>query len=61
MFICKLRKNTLLKKYPVVEVLIVTLITATIGYFNDYTRISMSELIKRLVSQCRPEDETLMW
>lgn len=59
-YICKLRKYTFLKKYPVIEVLIVTFITASIGYFNDYTRISMSELIKRLVSQCRPEYETLM-
>ncbi len=35
---------------------IITLITAIVTFPNPYTRISMTDLIKMLVNQCRPED-----
>lgn len=57
---CRFRKTSVLGKYPIVEVLVVTLVTAVIAYPNPYTRMNTSALIKQLVSQCRPEDETAL-
>ena len=37
-----------------------TLITAVIAYPNPFTRMNSSALIKQLVSQCRPEDDTAL-
>ncbi|CAF0969969.1 unnamed protein product [Adineta ricciae] len=52
----RVRKNSRLGKYTTLEVVGLALITAIIIYPNPYTRMSMSELIKRLVSQCRVGD-----
>ncbi|CAH1797441.1 unnamed protein product [Owenia fusiformis] len=54
---CKIRKSTILGKYPIIEVLGVTLVTALIAYPNPYTRMNTSELIRLLVRQCGHEDE----
>lgn len=43
------------------QVVGLALITGLIIYPNLYTRMSMSELIKRLVSQCRVEDKIDLW
>lgn len=53
---CKYRKFSKLGQYPVVEVLVVTLITGIICYPNPYTRMNMNELIYLLLSQCGPND-----
>ncbi|CAF0990951.1 unnamed protein product [Rotaria sp. Silwood1] len=53
---CRFRKNSRLGQYTILEVVFLALITSFIIYPNSYTRMSMSELIKRLVSQCRVED-----
>ncbi|XP_041358696.1 H(+)/Cl(-) exchange transporter 4-like isoform X2 [Gigantopelta aegis] len=53
---CRYRKTSALGKYPIVEVLIVTFITALLSYPNSYTRMNSSELIKLLVSRCGPGD-----
>ncbi|XP_061164571.1 H(+)/Cl(-) exchange transporter 4-like isoform X2 [Saccostrea echinata] len=55
---CRYRKNTKLGNYPIVEVLVVTFITALLSYPNQYTRLNTSELIKMLVGRCGPEDDT---
>ncbi|XP_073975098.1 chloride channel protein 3 isoform X4 [Rhodnius prolixus] len=49
---CRYRKTSRLGQYPVTEVLVVTAVTAVIAYPNPYTRISTSELIYLLFSQC---------
>ncbi|XP_043913433.1 H(+)/Cl(-) exchange transporter 5 isoform X1 [Protopterus annectens] len=49
---CRRRKTTKLGKYPVVEVLVVTAITAILAFPNEYTRISTSELISELFNDC---------
>ncbi|MGH0143798.1 UNVERIFIED_CONTAM: hypothetical protein FKN15_063219 [Acipenser sinensis] len=49
---CRRRKTTKLGRYPVLEVLVVTAITAIIAFPNDYTRISTSELISELFNDC---------
>jgi hypothetical protein len=43
------------------KVIVITLITAVIGYFNEYTRMPMSELVRRLVGKCGPADDSLLW
>lgn len=46
---CRFRKtNKTLGSNPVKEVLIVTLITASVSYFNPYTRRSSSSLIRQV-------------
>ncbi|KAB1253137.1 H exchange transporter 3 [Camelus dromedarius] len=49
---CRKRKTTQLGKYPVVEVLVVTAITAVLAFPNEYTRMSTSELISELFNDC---------
>ncbi|CAJ0954685.1 unnamed protein product [Ranitomeya imitator] len=49
---CHRRKTTKLGRYPVVEVLVVTAITAVIAFPNEYTRTSSSELISELFNDC---------
>uniref|UniRef100_A0A8C0E6E2 Chloride channel protein n=1 Tax=Balaenoptera musculus TaxID=9771 RepID=A0A8C0E6E2_BALMU len=46
------RKTTKLGKYPVLEVIAVTAITAVVAYPNPYTRRSTSELISELFNDC---------
>lgn len=49
---CRKRKTTKLGRYPVIEVLVVTAITAILAFPNEYTRISSSELISELFNDC---------
>ncbi|KAG8450543.1 hypothetical protein GDO86_002987 [Hymenochirus boettgeri] len=49
---CRRRKTTKLGKYPVLEVIAVTAITALLAYPNPYTRRSTSELISELFNDC---------
>ncbi|XP_069749283.1 H(+)/Cl(-) exchange transporter 5 isoform X1 [Narcine bancroftii] len=49
---CKRRKTTVLGKYPVLEVLVVTAITGIIAFPNDYTKMSTSGLISELFNDC---------
>lgn len=49
---CRRRKTTRLGKYPVLEVIVITAITAVIAYPNPYTRRSTSELISELFNDC---------
>ncbi|XP_061164575.1 H(+)/Cl(-) exchange transporter 3-like isoform X1 [Saccostrea echinata] len=55
---CRYRKTSKLGNYPIIEILVVTLITALLSYPNQYTRMNTSEMIKILVQQCGPEDDT---
>lgn len=57
---CKRRKQTRLGQYPVLEVMCIALITLLISYPNPYTRMPMSDLIRRLISQCDLDDESLL-
>ncbi|XP_064374018.1 H(+)/Cl(-) exchange transporter 5 isoform X3 [Dromaius novaehollandiae] len=49
---CRRRKTTKLGKYPVLEVFVVTAITAVLAFPNEYTRMSTSELISELFNDC---------
>ena len=50
----------MLGRYPISEVVVVTLATAIIIYPNPFTRMSMTELIKILVNKCKAEDESYL-
>uniref|UniRef100_A0A8C1L6Y3 Chloride channel protein n=2 Tax=Cyprinus carpio TaxID=7962 RepID=A0A8C1L6Y3_CYPCA len=49
---CRRRKTTRLGHYPVLEVLVVTAVTALLAFPNSYTRMSTSELISELFNDC---------
>ncbi|CAF4024315.1 unnamed protein product [Adineta steineri] len=57
---CRIRKRTRLGRYPVTEVIVVALVTLLVSYPNPYTRMSMSDLIRRLVSSCESDDESFL-
>jgi chloride channel 3/4/5 len=46
------RQLDVIRRYPVVEVLLVVLTTATVGWYNRYTRISGTRLVEDLLSEC---------
>ncbi|KAI8993999.1 chloride channel [Trametes punicea] len=47
------RNGTWLKRYPVVEVLLVTLVTAMFSFLNPYTRMGGTELVYNLFAECK--------
>lgn len=49
---CRWRKNTRLGHYPVLEVVLVSLVTALLAFPNDFTRMSGSHLISELFNDC---------
>jgi len=53
---CKIRRNSSLGKWPIMEVLVVVLITALLSYHIPYTRISGAKLITLLFSECKNVD-----
>ncbi|GFQ92435.1 hypothetical protein TNCT_321231 [Trichonephila clavata] len=50
------RTSTFLGKFPVLEVLLVTLLTSLINFPNEFTRMNASDLIRTLFSQCGIND-----
>ncbi|KAH8108015.1 chloride channel [Cristinia sonorae] len=47
------RNGTWLKTHPVIEVLLVTLVSAFFGFLNPYTRMGGTELVYNLFAECR--------
>lgn len=50
---CKFRRNSALGKWPIMEVLVVVLVTTLLSFHIPYTRMSGSELIALLFSECK--------
>jgi chloride channel 3/4/5 len=48
------RQLDVIRRYPVVEVILVVLTTATVGWYNRYTRLSGTRLVEDLLSECAP-------
>ncbi|KAI5289965.1 hypothetical protein KEM55_008696, partial [Ascosphaera atra] len=46
------RKVPLIKKHPMIEVMLVALITGVTSYWNRYTKLPVSELLFELASPC---------
>lgn len=57
---CRYRKFSKLGKYPITEVLLLTLITAVISFPIEYARMDTSELISLLFSECGPADNNTL-
>ncbi|KAH8828036.1 voltage-gated chloride channel [Flagelloscypha sp. PMI_526] len=47
------RNKTWLKSHPILEVLLITLLTACLCFLNPYTRMGGTELVYNLFSECR--------
>ncbi|XP_035223469.1 H(+)/Cl(-) exchange transporter 5-like isoform X2 [Stegodyphus dumicola] len=50
------KKTSKVGNFPIVEVFLVTLLTALINFPNEFTRMNASDLIKTLFSQCGMHD-----
>ncbi|KAH6658210.1 voltage-gated chloride channel protein [Truncatella angustata] len=50
------RKISVIKRYPMVEVILVALVTALIGYWNPLTKLPVAKLLLNLAAPC--DDET---
>ncbi|TKA40494.1 hypothetical protein B0A54_08951 [Friedmanniomyces endolithicus] len=46
------RKISVIKKYPLVEVLLVALVTGIVSFWNRYTRLPVAELLYELAAPC---------
>jgi chloride channel 3/4/5 len=46
------RQLSLIKRAPVIEVILVVLTTATVAWYNPYTRTSGTRLVEDLLSEC---------
>ncbi|AGO10777.1 AaceriAFR738Cp [[Ashbya] aceris (nom. inval.)] len=51
------RKKHHMKAYPINEVLLVSLITALITFFNPYTNIAVPELLANIAAPCYSKDD----
>lgn len=49
------RKISIIKRWPVVEVMLVALLTGLVSYWNPYTKIPVAKLLLNLASPCDPE------
>ncbi|KAI8604775.1 clc channel [Dissophora ornata] len=52
----RFRSRTWIGRRPVLEVLIVTLITCAIQWLNPWTRVNLLQLLTNLYSECTPEN-----
>ena len=52
------RRLSLIKRWPVLEVLLVALITGFAGFWNRYTKLAVTELLYELASPCGPNNNS---
>jgi chloride channel 3/4/5 len=52
------RRTTAIKKYPLLEVFIVAVITGIVGFWNRYTRLPVAELLFELAAPCDAFSDT---
>ena len=50
------RQTPIIKRYPMLEVIIVALVTSLVSYWNRYTKLPVSELMFELASPCNNHD-----
>nr|XP_018261404.1 voltage-gated chloride channel [Kwoniella dejecticola CBS 10117]OBR83562.1 voltage-gated chloride channel [Kwoniella dejecticola CBS 10117] len=54
----EVRGGTWLKKHPIVEVALVTILTSGISFLNPYTRMGGTELVASLFEECQPSSSS---
>lgn len=52
------RRIPVIKSHPLLEVLLVALVTGLVGFWNRYTRLSVTELLFELASPCNQNTST---
>lgn len=53
------RKISVIKRVPVLEVVLVALITGLMGYWNGLTKLPVAKLLYNLAAPCDPDDDSL--
>ncbi|CAN8097205.1 unnamed protein product [Discula destructiva] len=53
------RKITVVKRYPLVEVMLVALVTGLVSYWNDLVKLPVAKLLYDLAAPCNPSDDSL--
>jgi chloride channel 3/4/5 len=53
----RLRKTTIIGKYPVLEALGIMTMTVLISFWSPYARMSLTEFVTNLFSECLPKDD----
>lgn len=53
------RKISVIKRVPVMEVILVALVTGLVGYWNGLTRLPVAKLLYNLAAPCDPDDDSL--
>jgi len=54
----KIRKSLKFNKFPIIEVVIISLISGLLGYINSYARIGNTELVGDLFKECDPKNKS---
>ncbi|ORX73507.1 hypothetical protein BCR32DRAFT_237654 [Anaeromyces robustus] len=54
----KIRKSLNINKYPILEVIIIALLSGLLGYINSYARIGNAELIGDLFKECNTKNKS---
>ena len=49
------RKVSVIKKWPLLEVLLVALVTGLVSYWNAFTKVPVAKLLYSLASRCDPD------
>ena len=50
------RRIPAIKRWPILEVVLVALVTGLVSFWNRYTRLAVTELLFELASPCGPDD-----
>ncbi|KAG2178631.1 hypothetical protein INT44_001784 [Umbelopsis vinacea] len=53
----RLRKTTIIGKYPVLEALGIMSLTVLVSFWSPYARMSLTEFVTNLFSECLPKDD----
>lgn len=53
------RKITVVKRYPLVEVMLVALVTGLVSYWNELVKLPVAKLLYNLAAPCNADDATL--
>lgn len=53
------RKISVVKRYPIVEVMLVALVTGLVSYWNGLVKLPVAKLLYNLAAPCNSDDDTL--
>ncbi|KAJ2363709.1 hypothetical protein IW150_006665, partial [Coemansia sp. RSA 2607] len=59
MAVNRIRKNTRIGRYPILEVSIITALTLVVSYGNPFTRVGLGELVGSLFQECKTSNDRI--